>query len=55
MAGAKLKDVQIKKAKPSEKPYQLFDGGGLFLYVTPSGSLATNVGYSQVTGIRTGV
>jgi hypothetical protein len=37
VAGAKLKDVQIKKAKPSDKPYKLFDGGGMFLYVTPSG------------------
>jgi integrase len=37
VAGAKLKDVQIKKSKPSGKPYKLFDGGGMFLYVTPSG------------------
>jgi integrase len=37
VAGARLKDVQIKKAKPSDKPYKLFDGGGMFLYVTPSG------------------
>ncbi len=35
MAGARLKDVQIKKAKPFDKPYKLFDGGGLFLYVMP--------------------
>ena len=38
MAGAKLKDVQIKKAKPSTKPYKLFDGGGMFLYVPPGGA-----------------
>lgn len=37
MAGARLKDIQIKKAKPSDKPYKLFDGGGMFLYVTPRG------------------
>jgi integrase len=37
VAGARLKDVQIKKAKPSDKPYKLFDGGGMFLYVTPGG------------------
>src|SRR5579864_4306916 len=37
MAEAKLKDVQIKKAKPSDRPYKLFDGGGMFLYVTPTG------------------
>jgi len=38
MAGARLKDVQIKKAKPSTKPYKLFDGGGMFLYVMPTGT-----------------
>ena len=37
MAGARLKDVQVKKAKSSAKPYKLFDGGGMFLYVTPKG------------------
>ena len=38
VAGARLKDLQIKKAKPSDKPYKLFDGGGMFLYVTPTGA-----------------
>ncbi len=37
MAGARLKNVRIKKAKQSDNPYKLFDGGGMFLYVTPSG------------------
>jgi integrase len=40
VAGARLKDIQVKKAKPSGKPYKLFDGGGMFLYVTPSGGKA---------------
>ena len=33
-----LSDTKIKKAKPSEKQIKLFDGGGLFLLVTPQGS-----------------
>ena len=32
-----LKDIQIKNAKPKDKTYRLFDGGGLYLEVTPSG------------------
>lgn len=34
----KLSDKTCKTAKPKEKPYKLFDGGGLFLEVTSSGS-----------------
>jgi integrase len=33
-----LTEVQIKKAKPSEKPYKLSDSKGLFLLVSNSGS-----------------
>ena len=33
----KLTDTQIRTAKPRQKPYKLFDGGGLYLMVTPSG------------------
>ncbi len=33
----KLTDVQIKRIKPKTKPYKVSDGGGLFLWVTPSG------------------
>lgn len=32
-----LSDVEIRQAKPQDKPYKLFDGGGLYLEVTPSG------------------
>ena len=32
-----LTDIQIKKAKTATKPYQMSDGGGLYLWVTPSG------------------
>jgi integrase len=34
----KLTDPKIRQAKPADKPYKLFDGGGLFLLVLPSGS-----------------
>jgi hypothetical protein len=34
----KLSDKACKNAKPEEKPYKLFDGGGLFLEVMPNGS-----------------
>lgn len=32
-----LSDIQVKNAKPAPKETKLFDGGGLFLLVTPSG------------------
>lgn len=32
-----LTDTEIKKAKPVEKDYKLFDGGGLFLLIKPTG------------------
>ena len=32
-----LTDMKVQKAKPKDKPVTLFDGGGLFLLVTPSG------------------
>lgn len=33
----KLTQAKIQAAKPGEKPYKLFDGGGLFLLVQPNG------------------
>lgn len=32
-----LTDTEIKKAKSAEKDYKLFDGGGLFLLIKPTG------------------
>jgi len=32
-----LSEVKVRTAKPNQKTYKLFDGGGLFLLVTPSG------------------
>lgn len=32
-----LTDTQIRNSKPQQKEIKLFDGGGLFLLVTPAG------------------
>ncbi len=32
-----LTDTAIRNAKPGEKPVRLFDGGGLYLEVSPAG------------------
>lgn len=37
MATGKLTEVAIRNAKPKDRPYKLFDGGGLYLEVAPSG------------------
>lgn len=34
---APLTDIQVRTVKAQDKEYKLFDGGGLFLLVTPSG------------------
>ena len=34
----KLNDLACKGAKPADKPYKKFDGGGLYLAIQPSGS-----------------
>ena len=33
----KLSDINIKRAKPSDSAYKIFDGGGLYLQVEPTG------------------
>ena len=33
-----LSDSAMRKAKPADKPIRLFDGGGLYLEISPSGS-----------------
>jgi hypothetical protein len=35
---APLTEIQVRNAKPKDKPYQLFDGGGPYLHVQPNGS-----------------
>lgn len=32
-----LIDTAIRKAKPADKPQRLFDGGGMYLGVSPAG------------------
>ena len=38
MATDKLTEIAVKKAKPAERPIRMFDGGGMYLEVQPSGS-----------------
>ena len=32
-----LSDISVRNAKPQQKPAKLFDGGGLFLFIAPTG------------------
>lgn len=36
-APGKLSDTTIRNAKPKDKPFRLFDGGGLYVEITPAG------------------
>lgn len=40
-----LSDIQVRNAKPGAKEFKLYDGGGLFLLVTPSGGKLWNLKY----------
>lgn len=40
-----LTDTAIRVAKPLEKPQKLFDGNGLFLFITPTGTKSWRVKY----------
>ncbi len=42
---APLSDIKVRTIKPTEKPQKLFDGGGLFLLVTPTGGKLWNFKY----------
>ena len=42
----KLTDTEIKKAKPTEKKFTLWDGDGLFLRIKPSGKKTWHLGYT---------
>jgi hypothetical protein len=55
MAGARLKDVQTREAKPFDKPFKLFDGGGMFLYITPGGGKALALAVSLPGKVPTNV
>lgn len=45
-----LTAAQVNNAKPKDKPYKLFDGGGLFLLVTPAGGKHWKMKYRQANG-----
>ncbi len=45
-----LTPIQIKNAKPREKAYKLFDGGGLFLQIMPTGSKLWRMKFRQSNG-----
>ena len=32
-----LTDINIRRAKPSEKPYRMYDSGGLYIEIQPTG------------------
>ncbi|MCB9956399.1 MAG: integrase arm-type DNA-binding domain-containing protein, partial [Caulobacterales bacterium] len=40
-----LTDTKCRAAKPREKAFKMADGGGLFLFVTPSGSKSWRLAY----------
>jgi len=42
---APLTDTKVRTIKPTKKPLKLFDGGGLFLLVTPTGGKLWNFKY----------
>ncbi len=42
-----LSDNKCRSAKPAERPYKLFDGNGLFLYITPTGGKRWRLAYRQ--------
>lgn len=50
-----LADIAIRRAKPREKPYKLFDGGGLYVEVFPTGSKLWRLKYRRVDGKETRV
>ena len=45
-----LSPVQIKNAKPKDKPYKLADGSGLYLEVMPTGSKLWRMKFRQENG-----
>jgi len=45
-----LTDVQVRNAKPKDKPYKLSDGGGMYLEVMPSGTRTWRMNFVQASG-----
>ena len=40
-----LTDIQVNKAKPRDKSYKLTDGGGLYLFISPTGGKLWRMDY----------
>lgn len=45
-----LTDIQIRNAKPKDKPYKLADGGGLYVEVMPGGAKLWRMKVRQASG-----
>src|SRR5476649_1611330 len=45
-----LTEMRVRNAKPQPKAYRLFDGGGLYLEVAPSGSRIWRFRFRQMNG-----
>lgn len=41
----KLTDQQIRKTQPRERAFKLYDGGGLYVHVMPSGTRTFRYAY----------
>lgn len=40
-----LSDTKLRALKPAEKPFKIFDGEGLHIHVTPSGTRSWRMSY----------
>ena len=47
---AALTEMQVRNAKPKDRIYKLFDGGGMYLEVAPSGSRIWRMKFRQASG-----
>ena len=47
-----LSDIQVKNAKPAPKEVKLFDGGGLFLLITPTGGKLSPNSFSRYADLQ---
>lgn len=47
---APLTDIQLRTAKPTDKPYKLSDGGGMYVEVMPNGSKFWRMKVRQANG-----
>jgi integrase len=48
-----LTDAALRGAKPRSKPYKIFAGDGLYLYISPAGGKVWRLGYRGVNGAKT--